>query len=145
MLPGPLGDRLLRYLRLFSPRSRALSPDRAARLLTELLGPIAEAKVERHGRTWPAPLDYWSHALDEILSRREQLQLPLRSHGYLLEIVAAIAGKAEARTEAKVEQTRAYALGREQSQAGLVRAAPPEEFRQLVERLKRKETPHDPA
>lgn len=136
-LPAPLGDRLVRYLGLFRPAKRALSPDRAARILTELLEPIAEARVERNGRSWPAPLDYWSSALDDVLARRDSLQLPLKSHGYLLEIVAGIANKAEGRAETKREESRAYAFTRDTTQpAGLQRAAMPAEFRALVQKLK---------
>lgn len=99
LLPAPLGDRLLRYLGLFRPARRALSWDRAARLLNELLEPINAGRVERNGRAWVAPLSVWELALDEILAKRHTLQLPLKSHGYLFEIVARLASKAEGAAE----------------------------------------------
>lgn len=138
-LPAPLGERLLRYIGLFRPEKRALSWDRVVRLLTELLPPIAEAKVERNGRTWPAPLEYWSVALDEIVARRDSLTLPLKSHGYLFEIVAGQANKAEARRETVLEQARQHPAHRDHDpNAGLKRTEVPAEFKALVSKLVRK-------
>ena len=107
-LPAPLGDLTLRYLALFRPDKRALSWDRAARLLSELLAPIQAAQVERHGRTWAAPLELWRQGLEQVLEARERLTLPLKSHGYLLEIVAALASKSEGAREHKAEQAAAH-------------------------------------
>lgn len=151
-LPAPLGERLLRYLRLFAPPKRALSWDRVLRLLLEIAPAIAAARVERNGRTWSAPLDYWSIALDDMLLRRDQLQLPLKSHGYLFEIVAGLSNKAEGKAEAKTEQQRAYAYSRDQktgAQAGPQRVAPPPEFAEMLAKLRGKrgtpeETPDGP-
>ena len=102
-LPGDLGDRLVRYLALFRPRGRGLAWDRAKRLLVELQGPLAAGAIERHGRTWPAPVGYWRAALDEMLGKRDTLQLPLKSHGYLFEILVGLAQKGEAAAEQKRE------------------------------------------
>lgn len=99
-LPGALGDRLLRYLGLFRSPSRALAWDRVARLLHELLDAIKAGRVERNGRAWVAPMPAWEIALDDILDKRDKLQLPLRTHGYLFEIVAGMAAKSEGRKEA---------------------------------------------
>lgn len=144
-LPAPLGDRLVRYIRLFSPPKRGLSPDRAAKLLRELLQPIAEAAVERQGRKWSAPLDYWGMALDDMLERRDKLTLPLKSHGYLFEIVAGYSNKAEGKAEAKTEQTRQYAYSRPSttSTAGLTRVAPPPEFLAMVKQLRKEKADDD--
>lgn len=146
-LPAPLGDRLLRYVRLFSPRSRALSPDRAARLFREIAEPISAAAVERNGRTWSAPLDYWSMALDDILARREQLTLPLKSHGYLFEIVAGYSAKVEGKAEAKREEQRRFSPS-DRSTTGAPQpvtkfAPPPAAFKELVARMGRKELSSD--
>ncbi len=107
-MPAPLGDLTLRYLALFRPAKRALSWDRAARLLNELLEPIQAGRVERHGRTWAAPLDAWREAFEQMLARRDKLSLPLASHGYLFEIVAGGASKIEARTEAESEKKKRH-------------------------------------
>lgn len=113
------GRRLVRYVALFRPAQRQLSWDRVASLLGELLDMIQSGKVERHGRLWAAPESAWVTALDEILARRDEgkLTLPLKSHGYLLEIITGQANKVEARAEQHAEDTRA---GRTQ-----VGAAPP--------------------
>lgn len=144
VLPAPLGDRLLRYVRLFSPKSRSLSPDRAARLFREIADPIAAATVERNGRVWSAPLDYWSIALDQVLERRDQLTLPLKSHGYLFEIVAGLSSKAEGKTEAKREEQRRFSptdrtTGQAEPAARFM--PPPTAFKDLVASMVRKEKP----
>jgi hypothetical protein len=101
-LPPGLGPRVLQYVALFRPQKRALSWDRAAKIWRELSGAINAAQVRRHGRLWPAPLATWEQALDTVLEARDtgKLLLPLCSHGYLWEVVAGIAAKAEARGEA---------------------------------------------
>ncbi len=103
-LPAGLDARLLRYLGLFRPPQRSLTWDRAARLLEELNTMISAGQIQRHGRAWPAPVEYWQRALDEITNR--QLDLPLKSHGYLLEIIAGLGNKAEAQAEADIEARR---------------------------------------
>lgn len=105
----PVGKRLVRYIALFRPAQRQLSWDRAASLLGELLDMFKAGKVERHGRLWAAPEAAWLAALDEILARRDEgkLTLPLKSHGYLLEIITGQANKAEARAEQADHERRA--------------------------------------
>lgn len=100
-----VGKRLIRYVALFRPAQRQLSWERTAALLGELLDLIGAARIERHGRVWAAPADTWIAAIDEILTRRDEskLTLPLKSHGYLLEIIAGQAGKAEATAETRKE------------------------------------------
>jgi hypothetical protein len=105
-LPAPLGKLLVQYVALFRPASRNLSMDRLASLLRELQPLIAEAKIERGGRNWSAPLEYWQMALTDIVSKRDKLTLPLKSHGYLLEIIAGFSNKAEAKQEAQSEAKR---------------------------------------
>lgn len=104
-LPAALGPRLLRYLGLFRPAQRSLTWDRAASLLAELQTLIAAGHIQRNGRSWPAPHAVWQAALDAILERNN-LTLPLKSHGYLLEIIAGMADRAEARQEDQIEEQR---------------------------------------
>lgn len=100
-LPAPLGWQMIRYLALFRPAQRQLSLDRVANLLNELLPMIAEAKIERNGRIWSAPQDYWKLAMNEMLNKRGDgtLTLPLKSHGYLLAIIEGYNLKSEQRKE----------------------------------------------
>lgn len=129
-LPG-LGDRLVRYLGLFRPPGRGLTWDRVARLLDELNAALAAGQIERHGQTWPAPLDYWKLALDQILDSRPTLTLPLKSHGYLYEILVGLSRKASdaraAQAEVAAEQARArdgQRQGQMQPAAALTAALP---------------------
>ncbi|WP_035384010.1 hypothetical protein [Ferriphaselus sp. R-1] len=110
-MPAPIGKLLVQYLGLFRPASRQLSFDRVATLLNELLPMIAEAKIERNGRTWSAPQDYWRMALEEMLAKPRGcpggITLPLKTHGYLLAIIAGYSSKAEGAQEARTEAKRA--------------------------------------
>jgi len=110
-IPAPLGKLLVQYLGLFRPAQRQLSFDRVAGLLGELLPMITENKIERHGRIWSAPIEYWAAAINEMLAKRDALTLPLKSHGYLLEIIVGYSSKAEAKKEAQTEASRAGHTG----------------------------------
>lgn len=162
-LPAGLGERLLRYLALFRPRERALSWERAARLLDELNAAVAAGQIERNGQIWAAPLDYWKTAIDQMLDGRDRLSLPLKSHGYLYEIIVGMNQRASeqraARQEVADEQARARAgersgrmqragesVGQMQRAAGTgtapdalperaPRIPPPADFRALLTRL----------
>lgn len=105
-MPAPIGKLLVQYLGLFRPAQRQLSFDRVANLLGELLPMIGEAKIERGGRIWSAPQDYWVMALNEMLAKRDALTLPLKSHGYLLAIIEGYSSKAEAKKEVQTESHR---------------------------------------
>lgn len=106
-IPAPLGKLLVQYLALFRPAQRQLSFDRVANLLNELLPQIAAARIERSGRTWVAPIDYWKMALEEMIAKRDKLTLPLKSHGYLLTIIEGYSNKAEAKQEQMREDSKA--------------------------------------
>lgn len=106
--PAPLGKQLLQYAGLFKPAQRALSMDRFSTIINELLPMIKAAHIERNGRAWAAPQPYWSQAFDVMWMSRDKLTLPLKSHGYLLEIIAGITNKAEGSAERKSEQGRKY-------------------------------------
>lgn len=104
LLPGQLGGLILRYIALFRSETRALSWSRVAKLMTELNDSISARQVERSGVTYAAPLELWQHAMDEMLAKRDKLQLPLKTHGYLFEVVAGMAGKAAGIKEIKHEK-----------------------------------------
>jgi hypothetical protein len=106
--PAPLGKLLLQYASLFKPAQRALSMDRFASILSEILPMIQAAQIERNGRAWPAPQAYWNQAFETMMQSRDKLTLPLKSHGYLLEIISGFANKAEGKQERQTEQGRKY-------------------------------------
>lgn len=107
-LPAPIGKLLVQYVALFRPAQRQLSFDRVANILGELLPMIEAGRIERSGRQWPAPLDYWKAALEDMLAKRDRLTLPLKGHGYLLEVIAGMANKAEGAQEAKAEESKQH-------------------------------------
>jgi hypothetical protein len=146
MEQAPVGRRLVRYIGLFRPAKRNLSWDRLYALLGELLAMIKAGKVERHGRLWSAPETVWIAALDEILARRDEgkLTLPLKSHGYLLEIIAGQANKAEAAAETRKEwgargvtQTGAHASHSDFKPEKKAERSSPETARAALEKVKK--------
>ena len=138
-LPAPLGKLILQYVGMFRPPKRQLSWDRVAALFSELALPMAHGKFDRKGRTWPAPLEYWRAALEEILAKRDALRLPLRSHGYLFEVLVGYAAKAEAGDETLREASRAH--GHQQTRWGagaideVLARQMPEHVKEQLERI----------
>ena len=107
-LPAPLGKLLVQYVGMFRPARRQLSMDRLASLLGELLQMIDSSKVERGGRIYAAPIPYWQQALEETLAKRDSLTLPLKTHGYLITIIAGFAEKNESKQEAKAKERKRH-------------------------------------
>lgn len=104
----PFGKSVLRYLGLFRPAQRELRPERAARLLRQLLADVQRGAITRRGRDWPATPDMWQAALEGVLdaAAKGSLQPPLLDHGYLHEVLMRLSDKQEARHEAQREQAR---------------------------------------
>lgn len=119
-MPAPLAALLAQYLAMFRSGQRALAFDRVERLLSELLPLLTSETVMRAGLTRPAPIALWQQGLERMVELRNthKLQLPLKSHGYLLEIVAALAesqgAAAERQTEAQRRSGKARAQGSDQ-------------------------------
>jgi len=149
----PAGETLikpmLRYVGLFAPAKSRMAYSRLASLIGEITPAMRAAEIERNGRRWPAPLAYWQSAFETVLNAAHQggLSLPLKSHGYLLEIIARMSSKSEAKTETKREQQRAGHAGvgssPERAQAAVVVAEPqrtamPGEVRANLHALKTK-------
>lgn len=101
-----LGPLMMKYLALFRPAKTGLSMSRVAVLLGELMPMIHAAKITRNGTLYAAPREAWVIALEDILARRDSLSLPLKSHGYLLGILANQNLQANARAEKSTEQRR---------------------------------------
>lgn len=100
-MPAPLATLIGNYLGLFRPRTRALTPEKMDRLLSELLPMLEGEYVIRDGLRRGCPLALWQQALAEILDARTagKLTLPIKSHGYVLEIAAGLAEKQGAKAE----------------------------------------------
>ena len=103
-----LADPIVVYLELFSVSGRAIRQDRLANLLEELSDAIATSQVTRHSRTWAAPLNYWQQALEQIQNKRGSLQLPLKNHNYLFQIIVGMADHAQGKRETQREQQRVH-------------------------------------
>lgn len=107
-LPAPLGKLLIQYLTLFRPAKRQLTLDRVADILSELLPMIIAGRIRRDGKDFAVAQVIWAAGLTEIMTRHKAkpLKTPLKSHGYLFEILISLAGSAEAKLEARLEQQR---------------------------------------
>lgn len=118
-MPAPLAQLWAQYLALFRAASRALAFDRADRLMSELLPMLTTSTVVRDGLSRPAPLQVWQQGIERMLEHRNagKLQLPLKSHGYLLEIVAGLAENHAAAAERLVEADRRTGRHREHGSA----------------------------
>ena len=94
----PLGKYIVRYLAMFRPSTRKLSWSRVATLLGELMPAIESQRIERDGKVYDAPHAVWCTAIEAMLVTRDngKIQLPIKSHGYLYEVIISEAAKAQA-------------------------------------------------
>lgn len=111
----------LRYVGLFAPAKQEMRWDRIAGLLREIAELVSTGKVERGSQVLPAPLDYWILGMEDMLAGRDRLRLPLKGHGYLLEVVIGMSDRAAGRSERAEEDRKA---GRTQTGGLPVPAAP---------------------
>lgn len=113
-IPGNVGQHLVGYLALFRPSRNGLTWKRVGKLLDELLPMIETETAERDGRRQTVPIASWIEAMQELAGRRGEpgFRLPLKSHGYLIEVAMGIAGKVEAKAERQVEESRRQGLHR---------------------------------
>jgi len=107
-MPAPLAGLWAQYLGMFRSKNRALAHDRADRIMAELVPMLDAGTVTRNGNTRQAPIELWRAALEQMVDLRnaDKLQLPLKTHGYLLEIVFAAAERSAAKAESQVEKER---------------------------------------
>lgn len=89
-MDAEMGKAAIRYVGLFRPAKSQLSWARTAKLLNELMPMIKAQEAVRDGVAFPAPAEAWLHGFNETVNARDQgrLKLPLKSHGYLLEIIS---------------------------------------------------------
>lgn len=97
-LNADIGKAAIRYIGLFRPAKSQLSWARTAKLLNELLPMIKAQEAVRDGVCFPAPAEAWIHGFNETVNARDQgrLKTPLKSHGYLYEILAGWVGQPSA-------------------------------------------------
>jgi len=88
-LVGDLATPLVKYLGMFRSQNRELTFDRTAKLLGEIAPDVNAQQIKRGHHSYPAPKAAWIWAINTMLERRDQgkLQLPLKNHGYLYEVI----------------------------------------------------------
>ena len=87
------------------PRQR-LTAAKKIKLILQLLPDLERKAITHKGRDWPAPLEAWAMAFDQMLAARDaqRLELPMKGHGYLYAILAGMADKTEAAQETRHEE-----------------------------------------
>ena len=108
-LDSDIGKAAIRYIGLFRPAKSQLSWARTAKLLNELLPMIKAQEAVRDGVCFPAPAEAWIHGFNETVNARDQgrLKTPLKSHGYLYEILAGWVGQPSAGNQTNQPNRRA--------------------------------------
>lgn len=146
-LPAGMSAAVMSYLGLFRPPKRQLTWSRVATLLGELLDAIKAGQIERKGRSWAAPQALWIAAIETVIAARDadKLRLPLKSHGYLFEVVVGLTDQKEAAAEQREEERRAYAMSEKRHAGGgasvasvLKRSEMPDETRQVFDQVLRR-------
>lgn len=107
-LSQPMGAAMVRYLSLHRPATRELTMARVATIVGELQPYLQAGSIPRKGRDWPVTSADWVQAIEQTMQARDagKLTLPLNGHGYLLEVLASIADKAERHQEQALEAER---------------------------------------
>ena len=92
---GELPKLAVQYIGLFRPAKTSLTWARTAKLLGDLLPDIRRGAITRERVEYPAPAEAWLYGFRELLARRNSgsLKLPLKSHGYLYEVIAGWRGQ----------------------------------------------------
>ena len=108
-LDAGIGKAAIRYIGLFRPAKSQFSWARTAKLLNELLPMIKAQEAARDGVCFPAPTEAWIHGFNETVNARDQgrLKTPLKSHGYLYEILAGWVGQPSAGNQTNQPNRRA--------------------------------------
>jgi len=90
-LPSDCGVYVLKYITMFSPESRFLTPGRYAKLITECCDMILNG-VDFDRTNIKAPSYVWRQAMSEMHDN-QSIQRPIKNHHYLLRIVQSILNK----------------------------------------------------
>ncbi len=145
-LPPKLAPLVIEYLQMFKPPKSGLTWKRTYTLLSELVPVIKAGQINRNGRAWAAPSEHWQSAIQEMIGRRHKFTLPLKSHGYLYEILVGLTDKSEAALEKLTEERRRNSPDRSGSKSTdelkselksiqtLINASPNEAVRQALQK-----------
>lgn len=105
-MPPELGRAVIGYLGLFKPGKTALRLSLALKIAQEVAGLVdggTVCKDERTGVRRPASPAQWAAGIEQMLSQRDRLTLPLDGHGYLRAVVFGLADKVDAARERQTE------------------------------------------
>lgn len=124
---GELPKLAVQYIGLFRPAKTSLTWARTAKLLHDILPDIRRGAITRERVEYPAPAEAWLYGFRELLARRNAggLKLPLKSHGYLYEVIAGWQGQGLQRlptaTQADTTATTSQTLNAAMNLQGLKR------------------------
>lgn len=111
-LPPTVARPLIEYLQLFKPDKSGLKWSKMLKLTQDIAPEIIAGEVRRNGRTLNATAEQWAEGMGQLTGRRDKLTLPMKSNGYLRDIVFGLAD----RTAAQVEREHEESLRRGQRQ-----------------------------
>lgn len=122
---GEIGRLAVQYVALFRPANNSLSMGRMAKLLNDILPDIQSQSIHRDRIAYPAPPEAWIYGFREMLAKRNSgsLKLPLKSHGYLYEIIAGWQGQGSRSPEDPANAPSPLPVGESQGEG---RRRPPE-------------------
>jgi hypothetical protein len=101
-IPPSMIGALLRYLEMFKPVKQSLRWSRRLALTQELMPMIKSGTVKRHGVEYAMPMQAWEGEMMKLVSNKPaSLVLPLKSNGYLLQIMVGRVEKNLAAAEAQ--------------------------------------------
>lgn len=109
---------LFRYLTMFKPAKNAMSFKTLNARTSELLEFLDSGRVSRNGNTRVATPKAWWAAIEQLVTNKpDSLQLPIRNHAYLEQMVfnhaeAALAKQETQQIEEQRNRSRAEAEGR---------------------------------
>lgn len=106
----PLGDLVVRYLRLHTPPKQRLRLATVRKLLAELVPDVQRVAIERKGRVWAVSPEAWKAAFHAVFeaAERGKITLPLEGNAYLYGVVVRIADRKEGEAEQQREQDRRH-------------------------------------
>lgn len=101
----PVGRSLVKYLGLFRPEKKQLSWSKVAKLLGELTPLIEAQRIERNGIAHAVPLAVWESSITKVLEARDagRLTTPIKTHGYLFEVIVTEVVRSQADKETRVQ------------------------------------------
>lgn len=102
----PCGKEIVKYVSLFRPAKSKLSWSRVNKILSEILPLIQAGRIERNGVSVDAPLHVWQAAFEKTLLARDSgsLKMPIKTHGYLFEVICTESQKTAPIQVLRVEQ-----------------------------------------